>query len=191
MNHLKCVAWVLAGAMLVSVAHAGEYMGLGVGEQNREQVIASLKEAGARFDAGYGHKGYGNQLPIIKVDQYDRFGKFGTVKEAWLSFTPEEQLYLMTIVWSDSGNTFVVLKDALDSKYGRGAADGAGFSVDYEYQDGDVSIVLNRNTFGFGDRQTTSLIYTYTPAMAGVDKMKRLIEDDIRARNAAQAADDL
>ncbi|KHL69942.1 hypothetical protein SF06_10320 [Pseudomonas flexibilis] len=66
-----------------------------------------------------------------------------------------------------------------------------GFQQDYKYRDGNVDIVLNRNTFGFGNQQSTSLSYTFTPALQEVRKMKELIEDDIRQKNAKKAASDL
>ena len=77
-----------AGMLLVASvgsADAAEYLGLGLGDQTRDQVIASLKKAGSRFEDNYGYKGYGGDLPMIKVGSFERFNKFGPVREAWLS----------------------------------------------------------------------------------------------------------
>jgi hypothetical protein len=74
----------------------------------------------------------------------------------------------MSITWSDAGETFKMLKDALDTKYGAASPQGMGFQKDYKYRDGNVDIVLNRNTFGFGNQQSTSLTYTFTPALQEV-----------------------
>lgn len=183
-----------AGMLLVASvgsADAAEYLGLGLGDQTRDQVIASLKKAGSRFEENYGYKGYGSDLPMIKVGSFERFNKFGPVREAWLSFAPDKKLYDISVTWSDTGETFKTLKDALDTKYGAASPQGMGFQQDYKYRDGNVDIVLNRNTFGFGNQQSTSLSYTFTPALQEVRKMKELIEDDIRQKNAKKAASDL
>ena len=183
-----------AGMLLVASvgsADAAEYLGLGLGDQTRDQVIASLKKAGSRFEDNYGYKGYGSDLPMIKVGAFERFNKFGPVREAWLSFAPDKKLYDISVTWSDTGETFKTLKDALDTKYGAASPQGMGFQQDYKYRDGNVDIVLNRNTFGFGNQQSTSLSYTFTPALQEVRKMKELIEDDIRQKNAKKAASDL
>ncbi len=178
-------------ASLVSSAHAAEYLGLGLGEQTRDQVITSLKKSGARFEDDYGYKGYGNDLPIIKVGSFERFDKFGSVREAWLKFSPSKKLYQVSVTWADAGETFKTLKDALDTKYGSASPQGMGFEQNYKYRDGDVDIAMNRNTFGFGNRQSTSLTYTFVPALQEVEKMKSLIEDDIKQKNAKKAASDL
>lgn len=184
-------ASMILSASVPGPAHAAEYLGFGLGEQNRDEVIAALKESGARYEDDYGYRGYGNDLAIIKVLSHERFNKFGAVREGWLYFAPDKKLYKMSVTWSDAGETFKTLKDALDSKYGTATAQGRGFEHDYKYRDGKVNIVLNRNTFGFGDQQSTSLSYTFTPALQEVEKMKARIEDDIRQKNAAKAASDL
>lgn len=184
-------AGILLAASAISSAYAAEYLGLGLGDQTRDQVIASLKKSGARYEDNYGYKGYGGDLPMIKVASFERFNKFGSVREAWLSFAPDKKLYEISVTWSDAGETFKTLKDALDTKYGAASPQGRGFQQDYKYRDGNVDIVLNRNTFGFGNQQSTSLTYTFTPALQEVRKMKELIEDDIRQKNAKKAASDL
>lgn len=183
-------ASMLLATSAVSSAYAAEYLGLGLGDHTRDQVIASLKKSGARYEDNYGYKGYGG-LPMIKVASFERFNKFGSVREAWLSFAPDMKLYDISVTWSDTGETFKTLKDALDTKYGTASPQGMGFQQDYKYRDGNVDIILNRNTFGFGDQQSTSLTYTLTAALQEVRKMKELIEDDIRQKNAKKAASDL
>lgn len=190
--------WKLIGACVLfgffafaNVASAGEYLGLDLGDSSLAAVKKHLQSSGASFDAGYGYKGYGNDLPIIKVGSYERFNKFGRVSDAWLSFTPNNKLYNISVTWPDSGDIYTTFKDALDTKYGRARTSGRGFKKSYEYRDGEVEITLERNTFGFGNDQKTSLIYTYTPAVSEVNKMKGLIEDDIRKKNASKAASDL
>ena len=187
----KKIGLAIGLLFFAGIASAGEYLGLGLGEQTIDQVKSSLKSAGARFDDNYGYKGYGSDLPIIKVSYYEKFNKFGSVREAWLSFSPDKKLYDISVTWQDAGETFKTLKDALDTKYGAASPQGMGFQQDYKYRDGNVEIVLNRNTFGFGNRQSTSLNYTFTPALAEVRKMKNLIEEDIKKKNAKKAASDL
>lgn len=170
---------------------AAEYLGLGLGSQTHEQVLSQLKTSGARFEADYGYKGYGDELPSIKVRSFERFSKFGSVKEAWLSFDPDKILYRIDVIWSDAGDTFKTLRDALDSKYGAATPSGMGFHQNFRYKDGPVSIILNRNTFGFGSDQTTSLTYEFTPKLRAVEDMKSRIDEDIKRRNAEQAAPDL
>jgi len=188
---IKKLAVIICLLLFVSIANAGKYLGFELGKQTIDEVKAFLKSKGASFDDNYGYKGY-RDLPMIKVLYYEKFNKFGSVKDAWLSFSPDKKLYEISVTWRDAGETFKVLKDALDVKYGRAIIQKRiGFQRDYKYRDGNVEIILNRNTFGFGDRQTTSLIYIYTPALAGVKKMKNLIEEDIKRKNAKRAASDL
>ena len=173
------------------VASASEYLGLNLGGGTKNSIIKKLESSGAAYDAGYGYKGYGNDLPTVKVTSYQKFNKYGNVKSSWLKFSPDKKLYKISVTWSDTGSTFKTFKDALDSKYGHSKQSGRGFKKDYTYRDGKVEVVLNRNTFGFGNKQTTSLAYTYTPALQEVRKMERLIEDDIRKKNASKAGSDL
>lgn len=84
-----------------------------------------------------------------------------------------------------------MLKDALDSKYGRAQQQGSGFTVEYSYRDGNTNITLVRNTFGFEADQKTSLIYKWTPFVGEVNKMKAAIEDDIKKKNANKVGKDL
>ena len=177
--------------IFASISSANEYLGLGLGEQSKDQVMAALKEAGGTFDDKYGYKGYASDLPMVKVSYYEKFNKFGSLKNAWLSFTPKNKLYDISVTWSDAGSTFKTLKDALDSKYGNPKKHGRGFKKNYNYRDGNVEIVLNRNEFGFGNRQSTSLTYTDTTALSEVKNMKNRIEDHIKKKNAQKAASDL
>jgi hypothetical protein len=174
-----------------NVASAGEYLGLNLGGGTLDEVKEHLQSSGASFDASYGYKGYGNDLPSVKVISYSRFDKLGRINEAWLNFSPDKKLYKISVTWPDSGDIFKTFKDALDTKYGKARASGRGFNQSYEYRFGDVEITLDRNTFGFGNDQKTSLIYVYTPAVQDVNKMQALIDDDIRKKNAAKVASDL
>jgi len=181
---------VLAALMGCAQAQAAEYLGLALGEQTHDEVVSKLKEAGARFDTTYGFHGY-NELPVIKVDDFAKFSKFGRIAEAWLYFAPDKKLFEISVTWFDAGSAFKTLKDALDTKYGAASHRGDGFEQNYNYRDGAVSIVLNRNTFGFGEDQKTSLDYTFTPEVDAVKTMKNRIENDIREKNAKKAASDL
>ncbi len=172
-------------------ASASEYLGLDIGSGTKEGVITNLKSSGAIFEVDYGYQGYANDLPMIKVASYNKFNKYGKIKESWLSFSPENKLYNISVTWSDSGKTFKIFKDALDSKYGYGKEGGRGFKKNYTYQDVDTTILLIRNSFGFGDKQTTSLAYVFNPALQKVNDMKKKIDKDIRMKNAAKAGSDL
>jgi hypothetical protein len=59
------------------------------------------------------------------------------------------------------------------------------------YRDGNTKITLERNTFGFGADQKTSLIYQWSPFVGEVNKMKAAIEDDIKKKNAKKVGKDL
>lgn len=191
LRKIFCTAVFACTISLANFASAAEYLGLNLGDGKLADIKKQLQTAGASFDAGYGYKGYGNDLPSVKVNSYTRFDKFGRTKDAWLNFTPEKKLYKISVTWFDSGDIYKTFKDALDTKYGQPRSSGRGFNKSYEYNDGQVEITLDRNTFGFGNDQKTSLIYTYKPALQEVDKMQALIEDDIRKKNAAKVASDL
>jgi len=178
-------------AMLhAQVSCAVEYLGLDIGKQTLEQAKSQLTAASAQFEGNYGYKGY-KDLTFIKITQFDRFSKFGVIQEGWLRFSPKEVLYQIMVTYADSGDTFKVLKDALDSKYGHPQVNGTGFNQNYSYLDGKVNIILERNTFGFGADQKTTLLYTYTPLLGEVKKMQAHIESEIRKGNAKKAGSDL
>lgn len=169
---------------------AKEYFGLNIGKMHHDEVIELLKSVDASYDDSFGYKGY-NNLPVIKILSYNTFNKYGTIKESWLEFSPEKYLYKILVQWRDSGESFKIIKDALDSKYEKGLGGTNGFHSEFNYKDEEVDIELRRNTFGFGDDQTTTIIYTYKPLIGKVKEMKNLIEEDIKKKNAQKAAGDL
>lgn len=172
-------------------ANATEYLGFDLGVASKDRVAQQLKASKSSFEDNWGYRGYSSDLPSYKVLDHDRFNKFGRVSEAWLEFSPKGVLYRISVTYNDAGEAFKVLKDALDTKYGRATQRGSGFEVEYKYKDGKTDIYLIRNTFGFGSDQKTSLIYLWTPLVGEVGKMKAAIEDDIRKKNAKKAASDL
>ena len=174
-----------------NTALAAEYLGLDLGDGTFNSVKKNLQSSGAAFDASYGYEGYNSKLPIIKVTSYSRFDKFGRTKDAWLYFSPDKKLYKISVKWSDPGDIYKVFKDALDTKYGQGRGNGFGFKTNYQYTHDQIKITLERDTFGFGSDQSTSLIYTYEPAVVSVNKMKTTIDNDIREKNAAKVSADL
>jgi len=176
---------------LASITHAAEYLGFDLGRQTIDQTREQLKKANARFEDDYGYKGYGKDLPLFKVSGFERFDKFGSVREGWLAFSPKGVLYKISVTYADAGETFKVLKDALDTKYGHANQSGFGFNQDYTYRDGKINIVLARNTFGFGAEQATTLIYTFTPLVGEAKKMEATIEEHIRKTNAKKASADI
>lgn len=179
----------LGGA--VGSVQAADYLGLDLGVVTKERITQQLKASGSTFEDNWGYKGYSNDLPSFKVLGYEKFNKFGNVNEAWLEFSPKGILYRILVKYNDSGETFKVLKDALDTKYGNAGKQGTGFEAEYKYRDGKTDIFLIRNTFGFGNDQKTTLIYVWTPFIGDVNKMKAAIEDDIKKKNAKKAASDL
>lgn len=173
-----------------SNSYASEYLGFELGKQTLKQIKTKLKSNNAHFNDQYGYKGY-DDLTMIKVEHYEKFNKFGNVKKAWLHFSPDKKLYKISVEWGDSGKTFKVLKDALDTKYGSIKSVKNGFKRAYLYRDKKVDIILERNTFGFGSDQKTKLIYEYLPALYEVKRAKNLIENDIKKKNAKKASADL
>jgi hypothetical protein len=95
------------------------------------------------------------------------------------------------VKFNDAGGTFKSLKDALDTKYGKPSVQAFGFNSQYTYHDGKTKISLKRDTFGFGDEQSTALIYEWTPIIPEVEKMTAAIEADIKKKNAAKVGKDL
>lgn len=176
---------------VVGSTHAAEYLGLDLGVANKETITQQFKASNTLFEDDWGYRGYSNDLSSFKILKYEKFNKFGSVNEAWLEFSPAGVLYRIMIKYNDSGETFKVLKDALDTKYGRANQQGMGFEAEYKYRDGKTEINLIRNTFGFGNDQKTTLIYTWTPFTADIKKMKDAIEEDIKMKNAKKAASDL
>ncbi len=176
---------------IVGFTHATDYLGLDLGIATKDQIAKHFDASGSSFESDWGYKGYSNDLTLFKVLSYERFNKFGNVNEAWLEFSPKNILYRIMVKYNDSGETFKVLKDALDSKYGQSNRQGGGFESQYKYRDGKAAVILIRNTFGFNADQKTTLIYEWTPFNGEVNKMKATIEEDIKKKNAKKAASDL
>lgn len=181
----KLVLSLIGVFFLVTNLYAGEHLGLDLGGMNRNQVIAHLKKSGAQFRENFGWKGYRNDLPVIKIDHYNVLNRYGPIKLAWLSFSPDQKLYEIYVVWNNTDESFKTIKDALDAKYPR-FSDSLGIAS-YQDVDNNVSIRLVRREAD----QTTSLTYEYSPALAEVNKMKNLIEEDIKKKNAEKAVSDL
>lgn len=171
-------------------AYAAEYLGFDLGVATKEKIAQQLNATNSPFEDNWGYRGY-LDLTWFKVLGYEKFDKFGSVKESWLRFSPKGVLYQIQVTYNDAGETFKVLKDALDAKYGRATQAGMGFNVSYRYRDKKAEITLERNTFGFGNDQKTSLFYTWTPLVAEVKKMQAIIENDIQKSNAKKAGGDL
>lgn len=185
---------LLIGTVLLSgrPLYAKEYLGFSPGTQTWDEVILTLKSANAVYDPNWGYKGY-MDLPFVKVISYEKFNKFGQVKEAWLEFTPDKKLYRIKVTWENAGKTFKILKDALDTKYGQpaipGMVENMGFQKEFYYRDHEIKITLKLNEFGFAP--TTTLIYTYTPGTSKFENEKKRIEAYIRQQNARKAGSDL
>lgn len=191
MKKLNMIFMIVAMVVMFSQAvHAGEYFGLKIGEMTREEVMNRLDEVKGSYEDNWGYKGY-SDLPMLKVNRYGNFDKTGRVNQAWLYFTPEKMLYKIEVEYADAGEVFKIVRDALDSNYGRPRRSGAGFVTEFNYMDGDVSIKLIRNIFGFGSDQTTTLTYTHDPVRPEVEKMIQIIEEDIRRKNAEKVGGDL
>ncbi len=188
---MKQLAIALLVTTLAASSHAAEYLGLDLGVATKEKVLQQLKSSNSPFEDDYGYKGYSNDLPSVKILGYEKFNKLGSVTDAWLEFSPKSVLYRIMVTYSDAGETFKVLKDALDTKYGRAQQQGSGFNADFGYRDGNANITLLRNTFGFGADQKTTLIYQWAPFVGEVNKMKASIEDDIKKKNAKKVGKDL
>ncbi|HHL35427.1 MAG TPA: hypothetical protein ENJ30_13790 [Desulfobulbaceae bacterium] len=189
------LVFLITGMILFSAneTRAKEYLGFSPGVQSWDEVELTLKTAHAVYETNYSYQGYANILPVIKVNSYKKFNKFGQVKESWLDFTPDRKLYRISVTWEHADKTFKILKDALDTKYGQPAIPGGignrGFRKEYRYEDREIGILLKFDEFGF--EPTTSLIYTYTPATPQYEKGKKMIEDDIKKINAQKAGSDL
>ncbi|MEF3191253.1 MAG: hypothetical protein K6347_01695 [Campylobacterales bacterium] len=105
LTFLVCMGSSLFGA---------EYFGFNVCSLTVDQAKEQLKAVEADFEDDYGYKGYSNDLPIFEINYYDKFNKYGSLCEGWLLFDPNEKLYKIIAKWSDEGDTFKLLKDALD-----------------------------------------------------------------------------
>ena len=188
MNLLKQTI-ITAAALTLSVSVvAKEYLSLDVGKATISDISSQLKEAGANFESDYGYKGY-TDLTMFKINNYSGFSKYGSVSSAWLHFDPSKTLYKVEVTYADAGNTYKMFKDALSAKYRVTQNSSRGFEKTTAYSDGDFSIVLNRNEFGFGSDQKTTLTYEFQPAIPAVIDMRAQIEEVIRKKNAAQAGD--
>lgn len=176
--------------MATTPAFAGNYFGLDLGKISKAQVIQKLTADGAKFDANYSYKGRG-KLASIKVMSFDRFNRLGRVREAWLQFDPDDVLYQVNITWADAGQTYNTVLDGLQAKYRKTGSTGFGFNSSQNFKDGSTEITLSRNTFGFGDNQSTALTYTYTPSLQAVNAAKAKIEEEIRRENAKRTGGDL
>ena len=131
---MKKLLAAVAVSLTVTVSAGAEYLGLDLGVASKDKVVQQLKAANASFEDDYGYKGYGSDLPMVKVQTYEKFNRLGSVKESWLEFSPKGILYRISVTYSDAGETFKMLKDALDTKYGRAQTSGGGFNAEFKSQ---------------------------------------------------------
>ena len=181
--HIRRALW---GILLTgSMAWAGgpEYFGLTLNINSKDDVIKTLKARNTNFSSNYGYRGYGKDLPMIKIVNDPLLNNHGVIDEAWLKFTPDKKLYEIVVSWRDAGQTYTVIKDVFDEKYQHKKNTGRGFVKSHIYKHGDTKIILTRNAFGFGENQTTKVSYLHQPSVVDVNKMKAKIDDFIKRQN--------
>ena len=170
------------------------YLGFSPGEQSWDEVILTLKTANAVYKTTYSYQGYTKVLPVIKVNSYEKFSKLGLVKESFLFFTPDRKLYRILVTWGNTDETFKILKDALDVKYGQPKIGKRGAREEYRYannRDHKVAILLEHDTSGLFELPWFALSYTYTLATQKYLDAKKRIDADIKQKNAQKAGVDL
>lgn len=181
---------LLACLMLVSVsANAKLYLTFELGKASKNDVMAQLDSAQARYSVDYGYQGYASDLPVIKVNQFEGFAKYGAVNSAWLYFSPDNVLYKISVEYADRGEIYRVFNDSLNGKYGMASHSGFGFKKVQTYLDEDTRISLTRDEFGFGNDQKTTLEYEFQPLLPAVSLMRVRIDKIISEQNAAKAGD--
>ncbi len=186
-------AGVMAGVFAAGHAYAGKtYFGFELGSLGYDYAKTLLKERGSVFNPGYGYRG-DMSLPSIRISADPVFAKYGSFSSGWLDFGPDRRLYQISATWKNAGQTFKVLRDALDGKYVKkdGGCKQWGFDTKCTWQDqnGRVIIRLHRNDFDFQPRVT--LTYTWRSALSAVAIQKAHIDRKIKERNAKKAAGDI
>ena len=189
--HIRRLLWgfLLTGSM--AVAGGPEYFGLTLNINTKDDVVKTLTARHARFNDNFGYHGYGTDLPAIKVFSDPLLNQQGVIDEAWLEFTPAKKLYRISVTWRDAGDTYTLIKDVFDEKYHLQRQSGQGFVTKYIYEKGDTRITLTRNTFGFGENQTTKIEYVHEPSLKVVNAMKRKIDAQIKADNIKRKGQNL
>ena len=189
--HIRRAIWLIVLTSTSLLAGNNQvYLGLTIGD-DKKTIKETLQKRNASFADNYGYKGYGKELPIIKVERDPLMSKHGQVKEGWLHFTPDGKLYMISVTWRDAGETYAIIKDVMDQKYGRGNVIVNGFKKTHTYSNGPVEIALHRNNFGFGNAQTTKLSYTHTPSLPSVRKMEVRIDEHIRQKRLKESGSNL
>ena len=181
--HIRRALWAVLLTSSMAIAGGPQYLGLSLNINTKDEVEKTLKSRQSIYESNYGYRGYSRELPIIKVTNDPLFNKQGDVSEAWLYFGPDQKLYRISVTWHDVGETYTVVKDVFDSKYKLQKNTREGFVRKHFYQNKDTEIVLTRNNFGFGKNQKTSVQYTFIPAVAEVESMKRKVDAHIKAKN--------
>ena len=151
--HIRRLTWGLLLTGSMAVAGGPNYFGLTLNLNTQDDVIKTLKARKANFNDNYGYRGYGNDLPVIKILNDPLFNQHGDLQDAWLEFTPKKRLYRIHVTWRDAGDTYTLIKDVFDDKYQLQRQSGKGFVSKHIYQHGDTLITLTRNRFGFGKNQ--------------------------------------
>lgn len=64
---MKTLATALLFTTLTASTHAAEYLGLDLGVATKEKVLQQLRANNSSFEDDYGYKGYGNDLPSVKI----------------------------------------------------------------------------------------------------------------------------
>lgn len=184
--HIRRALWGLLLTGSVALAGAPEHLGFALHINSYEDVVKKLKARNAVFSDQYGYRGYANDLPVIKVMSDNLMNVHGEIDSAWLNFTPNHKLYLISVTWKDEGKTYTIIKDVFDQKYQLQNNTGRGFVTKHIYKNGDTKITLIRNTFGFGLNQKTSIEYLHLPSVSEVETMKQEIDAHIKKKNMKQ-----
>jgi|GEM_PF-6363993 len=69
-HYINRIAAVTLALALSLSSQAAEYLGLDLGVQKKDAVIAQLTKVHANFESDYGYRGY-KDLPMIKVNSFE------------------------------------------------------------------------------------------------------------------------
>jgi hypothetical protein len=130
---ILCVAacFICICFVLVTTSPAAEVFGFNLGVQTLEQTKAFFKKKGIKYT-----EWVENGTPVLSIEKYDRFGKYGPLEEVRFVFTPDTKiLFVFAASYADNKNTLKTFKDAFDAKYDFLKKITIGIETRYNYID--------------------------------------------------------
>jgi hypothetical protein len=174
------------------ICDAKEYFGFNLGMATVEQVVSTLKSAGASYQEVDANAAFRGQH-LIKITSYSRMSKYDAVHTAVLMFNRERILYAMDLSWQDNEATvFEALNESMDKKYKLISNEISQVGRVTIYSDNGTEIRLVNSLFSlmYGN-YPTMITYILPHEMAKIEFINQQESNEAKKRAITKSASDI